>query len=149
MRSLWSARGTSRRRRHLVVAGVVVGLTLLTGVPAAGAAAPAQTKVPTLVRDQAAKIRKALRQSGNEALSARQARVIAGGFMPARTDGRLDVLLHALGPVDAARTYQLARLGVKVLDSSSEWTEVPGVALPRPGIVRAAVPYDRVDAVAA
>src|SRR3954463_1320172 len=69
--------------------------------------------------------------------------------MPARTDGRLDVLLHALGPVDAARTYQLARLGVKVLDSSSEWTEVPGVALPRPGIVRAAVPYDRVDAVAA
>jgi hypothetical protein len=129
--------------------GGIVGLTLLGIVAAAEAAVPPRAKVPTLVREQAAKIRGALGRSGDARLSAEQARAISGGFVSARRDGRLDVLLHAVGTVGDAQADALARLGVKVLGNSADWKSVPGVALPRPGIVRAAVPYDRIDAVAA
>lgn len=137
MQSLCSAASTSRRGRHFGVAGVV-SLALLTIVATAGAAVPPRAKVPTLVRAQAAKIRHALRQSGAAALSANQARSISGGFVRARRDGRLDLLLHATGTVSDTQADELARLGGKVLDT-----------LARPGIVRAAVPYDAIDAVAA
>src|SRR3954451_305095 len=138
-----------RPGRRLASAGAAGGLVLLVVTTTAAAAVPPHAKVPTLVREQAAQTRQVLRQTGRSFLSTRQAGAIAGGVTSPRRDGRLDVVLHALGTVGAARTDQLRSLGVKILGSSSGWASVPGVALPRPGIVHAAVPYDRLNAVAA
>src|SRR5437763_7823930 len=64
-------------------------------------AAPGASRVPSLVRDQVAKIRQELSRHGATALSAQQARALSGGFLPVRTDGGIDLQLHALGPVGA------------------------------------------------
>ena len=111
-------------------------------------AAPGASRVPSLVRDQVAKIRQELSRHGATALSAQQARALSGGFLPVRTDGGIDLQLHALGPVGAAQAAQLRSLGATVLGSSADFAAVPGAAMPQAGLIHAVVPYNRVDAVA-
>src|SRR3954453_9710329 len=114
-----------RPGRRLASAGAAGGLVVLVMTTTAPAAVPPRAKVPTLVRDQAAAMRHLLRQTGRSVLSARQARAVAGGVTRPGTDERLDVVLHALGTVGAARTDELRSLGVKVLGNSSGWADVP------------------------
>jgi hypothetical protein len=63
--------------------------------------------------------------------------------------GALDLQLHATGAVGATQLAQLRGLGVTVRSSSAQFRAVPGAALPQAGLVHAAVPADRLDAVAA
>jgi hypothetical protein len=107
--------------------------------------------VPSLVRAEVARVRQAMtaaRAAGATRLSAAQARSLAGNFLPQRTDGAIDLELHATGAVGAAQAQQLRALGVTVLSSSADFAAVPGVALPDAGLIHATVPYDKVDAVA-
>jgi hypothetical protein len=145
------------RRLTTLLAGALLAVPMLAAAGTA-AAAPASTtaaaagagasKVPSLVRSQITKIRQAMGQRGATTLSARQASALSGGFLPVRTDGGIDLQLHALGPVGAAQAAQLRALGATVLASSADFARVPGVALPDSGLIHAVVPYDRVDAVA-
>jgi hypothetical protein len=123
---------------------------------AAGPSAPAATahaasKVPSLVRAQAARVGQAMtaaKSAGATRLSPQQTRTLGDDFLPVRTDGALDLELHATGAVGAAQAAQLTALGATVLGSSADFAKVPGVALPDAGLIHAAVPYNRVDAVA-
>ena len=143
------------RRLTTLLAGALLAVPALaaagtaTAAPTTAATAGTGTgasKVPSLVRSQVAKIRQAVGAAGT--LSARQARALSGGFLPVRTDGGIDLQLHALGPVGAAQAAQLRGLGATVMASSADFARVPGVALPDSGLIHAVVPYDKVDAVA-
>jgi hypothetical protein len=130
-------------------------LLVLSGPAAAtgGAAAPVgvagSSKVPSLIRQEIAQVRAALRARGSGTLSARQADRISDGFLRVRADGGIDVQLHAVGRVGADQLQQLAKLGVDVRASSADYAPVAGVDFPDAGLVHAIVPYDKVDAVAA
>jgi len=116
----------------------------------AAARAPGPTKIPSLVRERMAKIRAALATGGSAGtLSARQRTELTGGALDIRPDGGIDLQLHAFGPVGAAQAVQLRDLGATVLSSSAGFAVVAGAELPAVGLVRAVVPYDKVDAVAA
>jgi hypothetical protein len=146
------------RRLTTLLAGALLAVPALaaagtaTAAPTTTAAAKpaAASKVPSLVHAQVAKIRQAMSQRGSGALSAQQVRTLGAGFLPTRTDGGIDLQLHALGPkVGTAQTDQLRALGATVLGSSADFATVAGAAMPQVGLIHAVVPYDKVDAVAA
>jgi hypothetical protein len=130
----------------LAVAGTATAATTTAASPAAPSGA---SRVPALVRDQIARISQAMSRYGGGALSAEQAAQLSGGFLPVRTDGGIDLQLHARGPVGAAQAAQLRGLGAAVIQSSADFTPVPGASLPQAGLIHAVVPYNRVDDVAA
>jgi subtilase family protein len=133
----------------LAVPALAMTGTAATAAPAAPAKATASpSKIPSLVRAEAARIGQAMTRSKSSRLSPQQARTIGADFLPVRTDGALELDLHATGPVGAAQADQLRALGATVLDSSADFAKVPDAALPDVGLIHAAVPYNRVDAVA-
>ena len=145
------------RRLLTLLSGAVLAVPALalTGTahaaPASAPSASTPSKVPSLVRAQIARVGQAMataKTAGATRLSTQQARTLGAGFLPVRTDGAIDLELHATGPVGAAQADQLKALGATVLGSSADFAKVPGVALPDAGLIHAAVPYNRVDAVA-
>jgi hypothetical protein len=115
------------------------------------AASPAATpgavaaKVPSLVRQHAAKLGGAAGSSGPSAKASRSA---DADLLGADASGALDLQLHATGAVSAAQLAQLRGLGVTVRSSSARFAAVPGASPPQAGLVHAAVPADKLDAVA-
>jgi hypothetical protein len=124
------------------------GTAAATPTTTAAAAGAGASKVPSMVRTQVTRVRQAMSRRGATTLSAQQARTLSGGFLSVRTDGGIDLQLHATGPVGAAEAAQLRALGATVLASSADFAAVSGVALPQAGLIHAVVPYDMVDAVA-
>ena len=132
---------------------------LLLAIPALVAAGPATasvstdnarpaaaSKVPTLLRDRAPKVAAAL--SGTTSMAPARAAALSAGVMRIDSRGGIDVQIHAAAPVTAQQARQLRALGVRVESSSADFKAVPGVELPSTGLVRAVVPYDKLDAVA-
>jgi hypothetical protein len=140
-----------------VLASVALALpaaVLTTAAPAAAAPdGAAAAKVPALVADRVAKVRNAMASTRAAAraaqLSADQLRGLTGGMLAITPTGGIDLQLHAVGAVGADQRRALADLGATVLASSSDFARVPGADLPDVSLVRAVVPFDRVDAVAA
>lgn len=154
------------RRSMLAVAAVgavVVSLSIgpgaasaapgpTTPAPAGAAAAAAAAKVPSLVRQQAARLRTELarsRAAGSARLSTTARKALGDELVGVDAAGGLDLQLHATGAVTKAQTAQLAALGATVKSSSADFAAVPGADLPQAGLVHAVVPVDRLDAVAA
>ncbi len=137
------------------VGAVVLSLAVMPG-PASAAPGPAASpaastpdavaaKVPSLVRQLAARLSAAARSSGPSAKASRSADADLVGV---DASGGLDLQLHATGAVAAAQLAQLRALGVTVRSSSAQFAAVPGASLPQAGLVHAAVPADKLDAVA-
>jgi hypothetical protein len=148
------------RRLTTILSGALLAVPALAVTGTAHAApqttptvnAGSPSKVPALVRQEAGRVRQAMasaKAAGATRLSAAQARTVGGDFLAARTDGALDLDLHATAAVGASQADQLKALGVSVLDSSASFARVPGAALPDSGLIHAAVPVDKLDAVAA
>jgi hypothetical protein len=118
-----------------VVAAAVQPATAAPSAEAVQNAAP--SKIPTLLRDTAAKVAASAKTSP-------QARALGvdGG-------GRVGVQVYAAAPVTAAQEATLASLGVSVLKNSADFKAVPGAELPSTGLVSTMVPSDKLDAVAA
>ena len=140
-----------------VVLSLVVGFGPASAAPAPGAAPrtagsapdPVAAKVPSLVRQQAAKLRTERSRSGSTTLSTKARRDLGADLVGVDAGGGLDLQLHATAAVGAAQLAQLRGLGVTVRSSSAQFAAVPGAALPQAGLVHAAVPVDKLDAVAA
>jgi hypothetical protein len=111
-------------------------------------AAQAASKVPTLLRVQAARIGAELAADHATRLSQAQLTGLQGGALGVDPTGAIDVLVHSAAPATRAQTAQLAALGARVLANSADFTTVRGMDLPTTGLVRAMVPYNRLDAVA-
>jgi hypothetical protein len=112
------------------------------------AAAKAASKVPTLLRLQAARIGAALASQGARGLSQAQVSDLSAGVLGVDAAGGIDVLVHSGAPASAAQIAELSALGATVLASSADFAAVPGIELPSTGLVHAVVPYNQVDAVA-
>jgi hypothetical protein len=154
-----------RVRRSSIAAAAVgaVVLSLAVGFGPAGAApAPGATpgaaastpdaaaaKVPSLVRQLAAKLRTEQSRSGGATPSAKARQDRGGDLVGVDAGGTLDLQLHATTAVGSTQLAQLRGLGVTVESSSAQFAAVPGAALPQAGLVHAAVPVDKLDAVAA
>jgi hypothetical protein len=154
--------------RRSLLAAVAVGavvLSLAVG-PGSASAAPdpadptgsataappdaVAAKVPSLVRQQAAKIRTELGKSRAAAgLSPSARRALGADLIGVDSAGALDLQLHAGAQVGKAQLAQLTALGVTVRSSSADFVAVPGADLPQAGLVHASVPVDALDAVAA
>ena len=143
-----------------VVLSLAVGPGPASAAPAAGAIpGPAAStsatsdavaaKVPSLVRQQAAKLRAAQSRSASTGLSTKAGRDLGTELVGVDGGGALDLQLHATAAVGSAQLAQLRGLGVTVRSSSAQFAAVPGAALPQAGLVHAAVPADKLDAVAA
>jgi hypothetical protein len=140
-----------------VVLSLAVGFGPASAAPAPGAAPgtagsapdPVAAKVPSLVRQQAAKLRTEQSRSGSTTLSTKARRDLGADLVGVDAGGGLDLQLHATAAVGAAQLAQLRGLGVTVRSSSAQFAAVPGAALPQAGLVHAAVPVDKLDAVAA
>ena len=140
-----------------VVLSLVVGFGPASAAPAPGAAPrtagsapdPVAAKVPSLVRQQAAKLRTERSRSGATTLSTKARRDLGADLVGVDAGGGLDLQLHATAAVGAAQLAQLRGLGVTVRSSTAQFAAVPGAALPQAGLVHAAVPVDKLDAVAA
>jgi hypothetical protein len=140
-----------------VVLSLAVGFGPASAAPAPDAAPgtagstpdPVAAKVPSLVRQQAAKLRTEQSRSGSTTLSTKARRDLGADLVGVDAGGGLDLQLHATGAVGAAQLAQLRGLGVTVRSSSAQFAAVPGAALPQAGLVHAAVPVDKLDAVAA
>ncbi len=152
------------RRSSIAAAAVgAVVLSLAVGFGPAGAApAPGATpgsaastpdaaaaKVPSLVRQLAAKLRTEQSRSGGATPSAKARQDRGGDLVGLDAGGALDLQLHATAAVGSTQLAQLRGLGVTVESSSAQFAAVPGAALPPAGLVHAAVPVDKLDAVAA
>jgi hypothetical protein len=154
-----------RVRRSSIAAAAVgaVVLSLAVGFgPAAAAPAPGATpgagastpdavaaKVPSLVRRLAAKVRTEQSRGGGTTRSAKARQDLGGDLVGVDAGGALDLQLHATAAVGSSQLAQLRGLGVRVESSSAQFAAVPGAALPQAGLVHAAVPVDKLDAVAA
>jgi hypothetical protein len=153
-----------RVRRSSIAAAAVgaVVLSLAVGFGPAGAApAPGATpgsaastpdaaaKVPSLVRQLAEKLRTEQSRSGGPTPSAKARQDRGGDLVGVDAGGALDLQLHATAAVGSTQLAQLRGLGVTVESSSAQFAAVPGAALPQAGLVHAAVPVDKLDAVAA
>jgi hypothetical protein len=114
----------------------------------ASAAAHASSKVPTLLRVQAAKIGAELAAQHTTRLSPAQVAGLKAGVLGVDQSGGIDVLIHSAAPATRAQIAQLSAAGATVLTNSADFATVPGMELPTTGLVRAVVPYDRLDAVA-
>jgi len=143
-----------------VVLSLAVGPGPASAAPAAGAIpGPAAStsatsdavaaKVPSLVRQQAAKLRAAQSRSASTGLSTKADRDLGTELVGVDGGGALDLQLHATAAVGSAQLAQLRGIGVTVRSSSAQFAAVPGAALPQAGLVHAAVPADKLDAVAA
>ncbi|MFF0269620.1 S8 family serine peptidase [Kribbella sp. NPDC004536] len=106
------------------------------------------SKVPTLLRDRAARIAQAMASNPKRMLAATTTRQLAAGVMHIDEQGGIDVLLHSVATASRAETAELNRLGVTVNAGSGDFANVPGIDLPQTGLLRATVPYDKLDAVA-
>ena len=152
------------RRSSIAAAAVgAVVLSLVVGFGPAGAApAPGATpgsaastpdaaaaKVPSLVHQLAAKLRAEQSRSGGATPSAKARHDRGGDLVGVDAGGALDLQLHATAAVGSTQLAQLRGLGVTVESSSAQFAAVPGAALPQAGLVHAAVPVDKLDAVAA
>ncbi|HEY6749424.1 MAG TPA: S8 family serine peptidase [Mycobacteriales bacterium] len=116
---------------------------------AATAATRAAAKIPSLVRQQAARIRTEQNRSRTTGLGPSARRALGDDLVGVDAAGSLDLQLHAAGQVSQAQLTQLSALGVTVRSSSADFAAVPGVALPQAGLVHADVPVGALDAVAA
>ena len=140
-----------------VVLSLAVGFGAASATPAPGATPgavastpdPVATKVPSLVRQLAAKIGTGQSRGGATTPSAKARQDAGGDLLGVDAGGALDLQLHATAAVGSAQLAQLRGLGVTVQSSSAQFAAVPGAALPRAGLVHAAVPVDRLAAVAA
>jgi hypothetical protein len=133
----------------LVAPALVVAATGTAGAEATGAtAAQASSKIPTLLRDRAAKIGAALATRRSADLDQAQLTDLSANVLGVDARGGIDVLVHAAAPATAGQTAQLAALGATVLTNSADFAAVPGMELPNTGLVHAVVPYDRLDALA-
>jgi hypothetical protein len=156
--------GIRVRRSSIAAAAVAaVVLSLAVGFGSAGAAPapgatpgsaastpdPAAAKVPSLVRQLAAKLRTEQSRAGATTPSAKARQDLGGDLVGAGAGGALDLQLHATAAVGSTQLAQLRGLGVTVESSSAQFAAVPGAALPQAGLVHAAVPVDKLDAVAA
>ena len=142
----------------VAVGAVVLSLAINPGAasaapdPATAAAPGAAAKVPSLVRQQAARISTELgrsRAAGSATLSTAARRALGAGLLGVDAAGALDLQLHATAAVSKAQLGQLAALGVDVRSSSADFAAVPGATLPTAGLVHAAVPAGALDRVAA
>src|ERR1700750_2500600 len=128
--------GIRVRRASIAVAAVgAVVLSLAAGFGAAsaapapgatpGAAAstpdPVAAKVPSLVRQQAAKIRAEQSRAGSTTLSAKARQDLGGDLGGVDAGGALDLQLHATAAVGSTQLAQLRRLGVTVESSSAQF----------------------------
>jgi hypothetical protein len=154
-----------RVRRPSIAAAAVGAVVLSLAVgpgPAAASPAPGGTpgpaastpdavaaKVPSLVRQQAAKLRAEQGRGSSTTPRTKAGRDAGADLVGADAAGALDLQLHATGAVGTAQLAQLRGLGVTVRSSSAQFAAVPGAALPPAGLVHAAVPVDKLDAVAA
>ena len=149
----------SRRLRSAFGASVVVSMILVATASGAHAApieqssavapaAQAASKVPTLLRVRAARIGAELAAHHATRLSQAQLAGLRAGVLGVDPTGGIDVLVHSAAPATRAQTAQLAALGARVLANSADFTTVRGMDLPTTGLVRAIVPYNRLDAVA-
>ncbi|MEN3304064.1 MAG: hypothetical protein V7603_266 [Micromonosporaceae bacterium] len=142
------------KRTLAVLAGLALAVPLVLAAAAPANAGPSprpHPKVPALIADRVAKIRDGIatrRASRAGDLSGAQVRALTGGMLTVTPSGGIDLQLHATGPVGADQRRALTELGVTVLGSSADFAPVPGADLPDVGLVRAVVPYDKVDAVA-
>jgi hypothetical protein len=140
-----------------VVLALAVGFGPVSAAPAPGATpgAAASTpdavaaKVPSLVRQQAATLRAKQSRSGSTTLSTKARQDLGADLVGVDAGGALDLQLHATAAVGSAQLAQLRGLGVTVRSSSAQFAVVPGAALPQAGLVHAAVPVDKLGAVAA
>ncbi len=133
---------------------VAVGEQATAAVPTeavseSSTASGAPSKIPTLLRDRAAEVAAVMTARTTTAERQAKAGDLSAGVMGVDAAGGLDVLVHAAAPVSQAQAAQLSDLGARVLTNSASFPDVPGAALPETGLVRAVVPYDQLDAVAA
>lgn len=135
-----------------VVLSLAVGPGPASAAPTpsgAAAAAAGSVKIPSLVRQQAARIRTGLGRSRTTGLSPSARKALGDDLVGVDASGALDLQLHAGGQVGRAQLAQLTALGATVRSSSADFVAVPGVALPQAGLVHASVPVGALDAVAA
>jgi Subtilase family len=153
-----------RVRRSSIAAAAVGAVVLSLAVgpgPASAAPAPAAapgsaastpdavaTKVPSLVRQLAAKVRTEQSRSRSTTLSTQARRDLGADLVGVDASGALELQLHATAAVGSAQLAQLRGLGATVRSSSADFAAVPGAALPQAGLVHAVVPADKLDAVA-
>ncbi|EAP97743.1 putative membrane protein [Janibacter sp. HTCC2649] len=116
-------------------------------VPSA-AATKAASKVPSLVSQRIAKVTAAA--GSRHSLDAKAQRSLSDSTLRVDGQGRLDLELHALTTLKGRERADLNRLGASVRSGSDQWVKPAKVkSLPNAGILRALVPYDKVDSVAA
>lgn len=132
----------------LLVVPVASVITAGTAGAEADTVSAAAAKVPALLRERAARIGATVRAKG-AGLSAAQVDRLSAGVLGVDAGGGIDVLVHGAAPATTEQTGQLAKLGARVLLNSADFATVAGADLPNTGLVRAMVPYDRLDAVAA
>ncbi|MFC7486872.1 hypothetical protein ACOCJ7_11585 [Knoellia sp. CPCC 206453] len=112
------------------------------------AAGKTASKVPSIVSQRIAKVTAA---AGNRhALDAKAQRSLSDSTLRVDGQARLDLELHALTTLKGRERADLNKLGASVLGGSDQWVKPSKVkALPNAGILRALVPYDKVETVAA
>jgi subtilase family protein len=133
----------------VAVGGQATAAAPSVAVSESSTASGAPSKIPTLLRDRAAEVAAAMSARSTTAQRQAKARDLSAGVMGIDAAGGIDVLVHAATPVSQAQTAQLTALGARVVTNSASFPDVPGAALPETGLVRAVVPYDQLDAVAA
>ncbi|HET7801379.1 MAG TPA: hypothetical protein VFL38_13235 [Humibacillus xanthopallidus] len=115
---------------------------------AAATSSAKTSKVPSLVNQRAAEVRAAT--GGGHRLTPAKQKAVSDLLLRVDGAGALDLEIHALGTLTGKERADLRRLGVTVLNASDQWVKPAKLkALPKAGVLRALVPYDRVDAVAA
>ena len=116
--------------------------------PSAAAAATTTSKVPSAVSQRVTAVRAAT--VGGRQLSPALQKSVSDQLVRVDSSGALDLEIHALDTLSGRERADLRRLGVTVLIGSDQWAKPAKLkALPDAGVLRALVPYDRVDAVAA
>jgi hypothetical protein len=101
---------------------------------------PAASQASTGADKRPGKVSAALQQ---QIADPSQQRPYSGGA-PVRADGRIEVEFHAVGPVGAAETDALRRLGAEIVTTLS-----PDAVVPPAGVIVAWIPPDKVQEAAA
>ena len=122
--------------------------SVTASAPGAGAAATTTSKVPSALSQRVTSVRAAT--GGGRQLSPAQQKSVSDQLVRVDASGALDLEIHALDTLTGRERADLRRLGVTVLIGSDQWAKPAKLkALPDAGVLRALVPYDHVDAVAA
>jgi hypothetical protein len=107
------------------------------------------SKIPYVVQSRVDAIAELRRDDSAEALSAAQAASLSDRLIRVDREARLEVLLHAAGPVDRTEAIQVRELGGEVVLDTAQLRFPDGSSLPGGlGVMQAWIPHDRMAAAA-